>query len=131
MKKIQLLILAMFLSLAAFTQAPDAINYQMVVRDLDGEILADTELSIKFTILQATLDGEVVYREIHDVLSNQLGMVNLAIGQGVPESGEFSEIRWAENTFYLEVMVDFEGGGNYQFYGSQQLLAVPYALDAR
>ncbi|NCA86601.1 MAG: hypothetical protein EOM83_13690 [Clostridia bacterium] len=50
MKKITLLFTAIILGLATMAQAPAGINYQTVIRDGDGNILPDTELSLQVTI---------------------------------------------------------------------------------
>jgi len=83
-----------------------------------------------FSILRNSANGEVVYQETHDVLTSQLGLFNLAIGQGLPEFGQFSDISWADDLYFLEISLDVEGNGDYIFYGAQQLLAVPYAINA-
>jgi len=103
----------------------------MVIRDLNGQILPNTSLSMRVSILRSAPDGAVVYSETHNVSSNQNGLVRLAIGQGTPEAGDFPAISWAEDTYYLDIGIDFTGGGNYLPYGTQQLLSVPYALNAR
>ena len=52
------------------------------------------------------------------------------IGQGTPVSGDFSLIDWSDGPYYAQLEADVNGGTNYQNFGSQQLMSVPYALYA-
>jgi uncharacterized repeat protein (TIGR02543 family) len=53
--------------------------------------------------------------------------VNLVIGQGVPQTGNFASIAWADGDKYLETAIDLDGGG-YTLLGVTQFLSVPYAI---
>ncbi len=109
-------------------QIPDGINYQTVIRDSNGDILPNIELSLQMTIRSGTPDGEMVYQESHDVMSNAFGLVSLVIGQGVPQNGEFTGIEWGKSAFYLETAIDLTNGGQFQVLGVTQFLSVPYSL---
>ncbi|MBE0637421.1 MAG: hypothetical protein IH598_02770, partial [Bacteroidales bacterium] len=127
MKKISLLFTALLMSLSLLAQAPQGINYQTVIRDGDGDILPDTELSLQMTIRSGTPDGEVVYQENHDVTTNTIGLVNLVIGRGTPLSGSFGAVAWGKNSHYLETAIDITGSKEFQVMGVTQFLSVPYA----
>lgn len=128
MKKNLLLILAILLTTASFSQAPQAFKFQTVVRDGNGNILPDTELSLQMTIRSGVPDGEAVYAETHDVITNAFGLVNLVIGNGIPLSGNFADIEWSAGDKYLETAVDLVGGVDYTILGVTQFLSVPYAI---
>ncbi|MCF8366222.1 MAG: hypothetical protein K9H16_10585, partial [Bacteroidales bacterium] len=134
MKNFTLLLSAILLSLSLLAQSLDSptggtmgINYQTVIRDGDGNILPDTQVSFVMTILSGDPDGEVVYREIHNATTNAFGLVNLVIGSGTPQNGNFATIAWGKNSHYLETAIDGDGSGNYVVMGTTQFLSVPYA----
>ncbi len=112
-------------------QAPQAFNYQTVVRDVDGLVLAGQAVHFKISILKNEPNGEIVYSEIHLDTTNQFGIVNLNIGQGNPVIGNFSLIELEEGAYFLQTEVDLSGTGAYQFMGVSQILSVPYALYAQ
>jgi len=60
--------------------------------------------------------------------TNDFGLANLSIGEGIPVSGSFSSIDWGTDTKFLEVELDPLGGSSYIAMGTTQLLSVPYAL---
>ena len=76
-----------------FSQAPELINYQAVLRDAGGQILNNTSTSIKIQMREASSAGSVVYSEEHGVTTSSLGMVNFAIGQGSNQTGTLSAIK--------------------------------------
>ncbi len=132
MKKLILLLIAMMLGLMAFAQAPLSFNYQAVVRDLTGSVLVDKEVSFRVSILSGSTSGTLVYREIHSEKStNEFGLVELEIGKGSASMGAFSDITWGDNTYFLKIEIDPEGGSTWEEIGTTQLVSVPYALYAR
>jgi hypothetical protein len=128
-------ILLLFITLAIcplwlFSQAPQAFKYQTVVRNTEGDILANKSISLQMSILKGSVSGDVVYRERHYKTSNSFGLINLEIGNGEKISGDFATIPWGEDIFFLQIEMDISGGNDFQFFGTQQLLSVPYALHA-
>ncbi len=128
MKQITLFLAAILLSLATLAQAPMGINYQTVIRDGDGNILPDTELSLQMTIRSGAPDGAVVYAETHEATTNAFGLVNLVIGYGSPLSNAFADINWGDDDKYLEIAIDLAGSGSYTIMGVTQFLSVIYAF---
>lgn len=111
-------------------QTPDAFQYQAVIRDSEGNVRANENITVSISLLQGGADGTLVYGEDHDVTTNDNGMVNLAVGQGtatsigtviIPIYGDFSTIDWSDSPYFIEVSVD----GTVM--GTTELLSVPYA----
>ncbi len=46
-----------------YAQSPEAINYQAVVRDGSGNIIANQSIGVQISILQTTATGTVIYSE--------------------------------------------------------------------
>ncbi len=130
MKKIFGLFFLFFLGIHSFSQAPDVLNYQAVVRDASGQLLKDQELSVRISILQGSVDGSVVYSETFSTTSNAYGLIRLRIGEGAT-ADDFSAIDWSAGPYFLRVAIDPAGGTAYTDIGTMQLLSVPYALHAK
>jgi len=132
MKNSVLLIVLFFLAVInAASQAPQAFKYQAVVRDLGGNVMESRNVSFKISILQGSASANSVYSETHSGTTSAYGVVDLEVGNGTPITGSFSEVKWSEDSYFLKVEVDPDGGSNYQFMGTSQLLSVPYALQAK
>ncbi len=114
-----------------FGQAPEGFKYQAVVRDLSGQPVISQNVSFRFGILAGSPYGILVYQEKHNVLTDQLGMVSLIIGNGFDINGSFKDIDWGANSHFLKMELDISGGSSYVDMGTNQLLSVPYALYAK
>ncbi len=113
-------------------QFPESLNYQAVVRDGSGGILAEKPVYFRITILSGGTAGDVVYRENHlSVMTNAFGLVNLKIGKGIPESGLFHSIPWGSGNLFMKVEVIPAGATVWQEMGTTELISVPYALYAK
>ncbi|MEN8118639.1 MAG: hypothetical protein ABFS16_16770, partial [Bacteroidota bacterium] len=131
MKKQLLFIFALVgLTLVSNAQVPEAFNYQAVIRDNSGAVIANQNVSLKISILQNSATGSAVYAETHSATTNNFGLVNLKIGQGTVVSGVFSPGGWGVTSHFLKVEVDPAGGSSYIHMGTSQLLSVPYAFHA-
>ena len=130
MKKHFLLFGLLILATITFAQAPQAFNYQAVIRDADGNLLENQAVGIKISLLQGSATGQEVYAETHTTTTNQFGQVDLKIGTGTIVVGQFNTISWASDPYYLQLAVDLTGGANYAVMGTTQMLSVPYALYA-
>lgn len=111
-------------------QVSNAFSYQGVAMDIAGNAIANQQLGVQISIIQDNHEGEVVYTEIHNPTTTQDGQFTLAIGRGAVVDGQFSAIKWGANRQFIGVSLDLTGGTNYQFIGSTELLAVPYAFHA-
>ena len=117
--------------LSVFAQAPQAFKYQAIARDGSGNLIAEKELGIRISLLQGSESGEIAFSETHHIKSNEFGLVNVLIGQGQAEKGNFMEVDWGANSYWVKVEMDIAGGDNYKLMGSTALYSVPYALYAK
>lgn len=108
-------------------QAPQALNYQSVVRDAGGNPLASTAVQLRFTIHDGTPTGTSVYTETVSATSNQFGLVNTIIGG----TASLSAVNWSTGGGkFLQVELSLNGGSTFTDMGTSQLLSVPYALNS-
>ena len=119
------LILTSILSIQA--QVPQGFNYQATVRNAGGELIVNQDVNFKFNIQQGAATSEAVYTETHIIATDDLGQINLTIGDGTA-AGDFSLINWSLGSYFLGIQLDT--GAGYVAMGTTQLLSVPYALYA-
>lgn len=115
---------------AAISQAPQGISHQAVIRNADNELVINSSIGIKVSILQSSAEGTVVYSETQNPSSNINGLISFVIGQGDVLSGVFSAINWTDGPYYIKTEADPSGGTNYSIQGTSQIMSVPYALQA-
>lgn len=131
MKKLILLLSVILISITyTFSQSPQAFKYQAVVRGSTGEILENQAVSFQISIRNDSAVGTILYQETHTTSTNQFGLANLEIGNGIPVSGTFADIDWGNNSKFLEVELDPDGDTTFILMGNTELISVPYALYA-
>lgn len=130
MKKVILSCIALLSVVGLFAQSPQAINYQAVIRDVGNNVLPNQNVGVQIKIHTDSLSGAIVYTETHAPTTNAMGLINIVIGEGTLESGDFTTISWQATSHFAEIFIDEAGGTNYQVMGGQQLMSVPYSFYA-
>lgn len=133
MRKICAIISMVLVTTSLLAQSPEQMSYQAVIRNINNELVANTEIGMKISVLQGSASGVAVYTETQTPTSNTNGLVSIEIG-GINASvvlGDFTTIDWANGLYFIQTETDPTGGTNYTITGVSQLLSVPYALHAK
>ena len=123
-------VLGVILSCVGFSQQKNSFKYQAVVRDNLGNVIENTPVALRISILKSSDTGENVYTEEHSETTNKFGLIVLSIGGGTSISGNFNTIDWAIDNYFLKIEIDVTSGTDYETIGTSPLLSVPYALHA-
>ncbi|MBR5983708.1 MAG: hypothetical protein IK025_08335 [Bacteroidales bacterium] len=123
-------VFCLIISAMTFAQVPQKMSYQAVVRGSDNNLVTNSEISVRISILQGSTDGEAVYTETHSATTNANGLVTIEIGDGT-SSDDFSAINWANGPYFIKTETNVNGDDDYDIIGVSQLLAVPYAMYAQ
>lgn len=126
MKYILSLLSILFVQLL-FAQTPEKINYQAVMRDTNGDIIPNQNISLQISIIESAISGTTVYTETHAVTTSANGLITVQIGSGTT-TDDFSTIQWNTTDHFLNIALDATGGTNYSNLITQQLVTVPYAF---
>ena len=108
-------------------QVPEKMSYQAVVRNSKNELVKNTQVGMRISILQGSIAGAVVYTETQNPTTNDNGLISIQFGGG----NGFDAIDWSQDSYFLKTETDINGGTNYSIEGVSQLLSVPYALYAK
>lgn len=114
-----------------YADAPHKFSYQAVIRDTDGELVINGSIGMQISILQGSPDGNTVFSETHQAVTNDNGLVSVEIGDGTTIIGSMEEINWAEGPYFIHTETDLQGGTNYTLAHTSELLSVPYALHSQ
>ncbi len=131
MKKILLSCFLMLVMLVGYAQSPEMFSYQAVVRDASGNLVSNSPVGVRVSILKNSASGVSVYCETHHLNTNTNGLLTMEIGGGTLVGGDFASIQWGDGPYFLKMETDVTGGSNYTISATQQLLSVPYALYAK
>lgn len=131
MKKIITICAALIMTASVFAQSPEKMSYQAVIRNSSEALVTNTTVGMQISILQGSASGTAVYVETQSPTTNANGLISIKIGDGTVQSGDFTNIEWANGPYFIKTETDPAGGTDYTITGTNQLLSVPYALHAK
>ncbi|MEQ8626839.1 tail fiber domain-containing protein [Ekhidna sp.] len=108
--------------------SPPGFNYQAVLRNSDGSVMASESVTLRFTI---TNDDGTLWVETHSKTTDAFGAVTAVIGEGTKTSGSastFDAIDWGASDASIKVEVNT--GDGFVDLGTSGLNSVPYAAYA-
>lgn len=73
MQRLLLTLLGILLTLILSAQTPEAFQYQAVVRNIQGQVIAEQAVSFRISLLKGSANGTTVYTETHTTTTNALG----------------------------------------------------------
>lgn len=111
-----------------FSQAPQKMSYQAVIRNNSNVLVTSSPIGMKISILQGSSSGTAVYVETQTAKTNVNGLVSIEIGSGTVVTGTFAGINWGAGPYFVKTETDPKGGTAYSIAGTSQLMSVPYAL---
>ncbi|MEI8202351.1 MAG: collagen-like protein [Bacteroidota bacterium] len=132
-KQILSVVAIMLIALSsAFAQAPHSLSYQAIIRNTANNLVTNTAIGMKVSILQGSATGTAVYEETQTPTTNANGLVTIQIGTGTQVgTGTIAGIDWTAGPYFIKTQTDPTGGTSYSIVGTTQLLSVPYALYAK
>jgi hypothetical protein len=120
MKKILLSLIAITVSVFLFGQTPNQFKYQAVLRNTDGTLMSEENVTIVISILKSDLSTSV-FEETHNTITTTQGLINLNIGS----MEDLGSVNWTLDKYFIEINL------NGTVIGTNQLLSVPYALHSK
>jgi len=108
--------------------AIDESKSQSFGRDSRGEILANKDIALQFSLLEGSNAGATVYQETHNTTTDIFGIFRLIIGRGdILFGNNLEALDWGEVAYFLQVEIDL--GEGFVLMGIEELLGSPYALN--
>lgn len=127
MKKILISIAALLFSMWVWPQVPEKMSYQAIVRNSNNELIKNTPIGLKISLVQDSVNGRTFYSETHTPATDENGLISVAIGGGIG----FYNIDWSAGPYFIKTEIDPAGGTNYTIAVINQMANVPYALHAK
>ncbi|MBO4603565.1 MAG: tail fiber domain-containing protein [Salinivirgaceae bacterium] len=116
---------------ATATMAQNGFNYQAVIRDANGNLLADQDIALRITL---ATEAETYYQETQTVRSNAYGAISVIVGEGTVVRGSLSNVPWNSGNVYMKTEFDPTGVGTDDLLvtiSTTKLQSVPVAEYAK
>ena len=123
MKRLLFLVSCVF-PFALAAQVPMLIPHQGVARNGSGEPLANIPLTARFTIHAGSPSGSIVWQEEQNLQTTSLGVFTAQLGS----VQSLAAVVWDYGQRFLQVELNV--GSGFIDVGTEQLVSVPYALQA-
>ena len=132
MKRILLSVVMMAIITAVKAQVPQQLNYQGIARNSTGSPITYQNITVRLTIIDSALGGQISYRETRRVQTNYVGLFNIIIGSSGATNitGRLQDVNWPTGQKYIKLEIDPNGFNDFSVAGITQLQSVPYALSA-
>ena len=131
MRKLFTLLIVFAFTACLFSQSPERISYQAVIRNASGGLVTSQPVGMQISILQGSATGTELFVETQTPTTNENGLVTVEIGGGTPVTGTLEVKNWSAGPYFIKTETDPTGGTAYTISGTSQLLSVPYALYAK
>ena len=105
----------------------DSIQYQLVIRDSEGKLVANKHVNMRFSLMSG---GQTFYEETMLTTTNKYGNIDVMIGTGNALKGSMKDVPWSTMDISLKVDSDTDGGNNFRELGTVPIAAAPYAMYA-
>ncbi|MCX6301115.1 MAG: tail fiber protein [Bacteroidia bacterium] len=132
LKTILLSIVLFTFGYSASAQVPKSFNYMAIARDEDGDLIQNTDITVRIAILDQP--GLIVWEEEHAVTTNDNGLFQLVVGDptatkvpGGYDALTFADVNWTPQPLYIRTKISLVAGV-WLDMGNAQLVSVPYAM---
>lgn len=129
MKKV-LFILAFMVAVAANAQNSGlGFNYQAVVRNVNGVLLADTTINLRVSLYPGQQANTPTWVETHSVHTDFSGCLGITVGKGERDNSSiaqnYSDVNFSAIYYWLKI--EILEGGIYREVSYSQLPSSPYS----
>ena len=129
MKKVIIPCVALFATLATFAQNSGlGFNYQAVVRNVDGILLANSNVTLRVSLYPGQMAASPTWVETHAVQTDMYGSFGITVGHGTRATSSvaanFADVNFASVYYWMKI--EIMEGSSYREVSYAQLPSAPY-----
>ncbi len=125
MKNLFLFIITTLTITSLYGQNP-GLNYQAVLRNGD-QLVVNKTVKVKVTLIEESVDGNIVYQEMQNTTTDGLGYLNFMIGEGELLGGKYTDLP-GKSDLFIQLEVEIDNSGEMLDFGTTRMGVVHYAL---
>lgn len=129
MKKIIILCVALLATCTTFAQNSGlGFNYQAVVRNVDGILLANSNVTLRVSLYPGQMAASPTWVETHAVQTDMYGSFGITVGHGTRATSSvaanFADVNFASVYYWMKI--EIMEGSSYREVSYAQLPSAPY-----
>lgn len=130
MKKISLLFVSLLICFGALAQNSGlGFNYQAVVRNADGILLANSDVTLRISLYPGQTAASPTWVETHNAHTDYSGCFGITVGKGMRDASsiaaKYADINFASVYYWMKI--EIMEGSNYREVSFAQLPSSPYS----
>lgn len=129
MKKIMLFVACMAALAAVAQNSGLGFNYQAVVRNVNGVLLADTDVNLRVSLFPGQNASTPTWVETHTVHTDFSGSFGITVGKGERDNssivGNYTDVNFAAVYYWMKI--EILEGNTYREVNYSQLPSSPYS----
>ena len=129
MKKVLLLVLFVAALTANAQNSGLGFNYQAVVRNADGVLLANSDVNLRISLYPGQMATAPTWVETHKVHTDYSGCFGITVGKGTRDANSvaanYKDINFASVFYWMKI--EILEGSNYREVSFAQLPSSPYS----
>lgn len=130
MKRLSFIFCVLMMSLTSIAQNSGlGFNYQAVVRNADGVLLANSDVNLRISLYPGQQAATPSWVETHKVHTDYSGCFGITVGKGTRESSSvaanYKDINFAAVYYWMKI--EILEGSNYREVNFAQLPSSPYS----
>lgn len=118
----------MFISNISFTQITSDFSFQGLLLNADGSGIENKEVEFIISISSGDMSSSVYYSESQMATTDDNGVFNFVVGEGVALVGSMADINWLAAVPNIEIQYDLGNGEGMQSLGKTKFQSVPFAF---
>ncbi len=129
MKRISFLLVLIVALIASAQNSGLGFNYQAVVRNVDGILLANSDVTLRISLYPGQMSSTPTWVETHNAHTDISGSFGITVGKGNRQSNstvsKYSDINFSATYYWMKV--EILEGSNYREVSYAQLPSSPYS----
>lgn len=129
MKRLSFLLVLMVALMASAQNSGLGFNYQAVVRNVDGMLLANSDVSLRISLYPGQMSSTPTWVETHNAHTDISGSFGITVGKGSRQSNStvsnYSDINFTAAYYWMRI--EILEGSNWREVSYAQLPSSPYS----
>jgi len=112
-------------------QSNEAFSFQGIILDNNGNPSSNQMIEMTSHIADSSNGQNIIYSEVHDIVTNDQGLFDIAIGNGVATEGAFADIDWLSYVPYVQITYNLNDGADGITLAWTKFKSVPFCFSSK
>ncbi len=112
-------------------QSNEAFSFQGIILDDNSNPSSNQNIEMTSSIADNSSGQNIIYSEVHNIVTNDKGLFDIAIGSGVAITGAFADIDWLSYVPYIQITYKLNDGAEDITLEWTKFKSVPFCFSSK